>query len=432
MRGRARVISAMGEAARDPLDAFMSLALAYSDNNAPSMQGFLGWVERDQVEIKRQLEEGASGVRIMTTHAAKGLQAPVVFLPQTTRGEANYTLGLFWTDTEQGVAPILGPTRKALDPAAIHALREARTQRQEEERRRLLYVAMTRAEDRLYVCGWETNLKAEKMALTWHGLVEAGIRSLEDHVEEDVYFSEAPMLVLDDQGDVTSVDAVQTDSSPDIPYTLPGWWQQPFAAPPRAPEIKAPSKLVPEAVADLSPVLSPLEWGQKSERAATRFGRGLMIHRLLERLPALPRDARSEAATRYLARADGVTPAEQQDILRAVMRVLEDPEFANIFDEHALAEIPIAGTLAGQPVAGIIDRLLVTEDEVLIVDYKSNRPPPTTAEATPIPYLAQMAVYRDLAVQAFPGRTIKAALLWTEAPRLVILPNSLIAPHSLA
>ena len=113
MRGRARMISAMGEAARDPLDAFMSLALAYSDDNAPSMQGFLGWVERDQVEIKRQLEEGASGVRIMTTHAAKGLQAPVVFLPQTTRGEANYTLGLFWTDTEQGVAPILGPTRKA-------------------------------------------------------------------------------------------------------------------------------------------------------------------------------------------------------------------------------------------------------------------------------------------------------------------------------
>ena len=114
------------------------------------------------------------------------------------------------------------------------------------------------------------------------------------------------------------------------------------------------------------------------------------------------------------------------------MRVLEDPEFANIFDEHALAETPIAGILAGQPVAGIIDRLLVTDDEVLIVDYKSNRPPPTTAEATPVPYLAQMAVYRDLAVQAFPGRTIKAALLWTEAPRLVILPDSLIAPHSLA
>ncbi len=432
MRGRARMISAMGEAARDPLDAFMSLALAYSDDNAPSMQGFLGWVERDQVEIKRQLEEGASGVRIMTTHAAKGLQAPVVFLPQTTRGEATYKLGLFWTDTAQGVAPLLGPTRKAVDPAAIRALREARTQRQEEERRRLLYVAMTRAEDRLYVCGWETNLKAEKMALTWHGLVEAGMRSLDDHVEEGVYFSEAPMLVLDDQGDGASVDAVETDSNPDIEHTLPGWWQQPFAAPPRAPEIKAPSKLVPEAVADMSPVLSPLEWGQKSERTATRFGRGLMIHSLLERLPALPREARSEAATRYLARADGVTAAEQHDILSAVMRVLEDPEFANIFDENALAETPIAGTLAGQPVAGIIDRLLVTDGEVLIVDYKSNRPPPTTAEATPVPYLAQMAVYRDLAAQAFPGRTIKAALLWTEAPRLVILPDSLIMPHSLA
>jgi ATP-dependent helicase/nuclease subunit A len=114
------------------------------------------------------------------------------------------------------------------------------------------------------------------------------------------------------------------------------------------------------------------------------------------------------------------------------MRVLNDPEFGDIFAAEALAETPIAGIINGQPIAGVIDRLLVTDDAVLIVDYKSNRPPPATADATPVEYLAQMAVYRDLAAQAFPGRDVKAALLWTEAPRLVALPDNLIAPHSLA
>lgn len=431
-QGRARMIAAMGEAARDPLDAFMSLALAYAEDNAPSLQGFLGWIERDQVEIKRQLEEGASGVRILTSHAAKGLQAPVVFLPQTRRGPSNYTLGLFWTDTTKGSAPILGPSRKALDPIAVQALRAAREQRQDEERRRLLYVAMTRAEDRLYVCGWATKLNAEKLSLTWHGLIEAGLQRITGVTEHPVDFADAPMLVHDAPGDGASVDAVGAVDATAPAHALPHWWGKPFAAPPRAPDIKAPSKLVPDAQADMTPVLSPLDWGQKAERTATRFGRGLMIHRLLERLPAMAIAKREAAAARFLARADGVSQVEQKAILDAVMRVLNDPEFGDIFAAEALAETPIAGIINGQPIAGVIDRLLVTNDAVLIVDYKSNRPPPATADATPVEYLAQMAVYRDLAAQAFPGRDVKAALLWTEAPRLVALPDNLIAPHSLA
>lgn len=437
-QGRARLIAAMGEAARDPADALLSLALSYTADHAPSLQGFLGWVERDQVEIKRQLDDGAAGVRILTAHAAKGLQAPVVFLPQTTRGDARYGLGLFWTDTPgtpdkptAAAAPVLAPSRQALDPQSIAPLRAARAARQEEERRRLLYVAMTRAEDRLYVCGWETNVKPDKQAGTWHGLVKAGLESLEDIEEQAVDFAEAPMLILNDLGDADITDAV--DTTPESPgaHDLPAWWGAPLAPQPSALGLSAPSCLITDPAPGAPPVVSPLEWGEKARAATTRFGRGLIIHRLLERLPALAPDARQHAAERYLARQDSFDAAAQADILQAVFRVLDDPEFAPIFAPGGLAEAPIAGVVAGQPIAGVIDRLLVTDTDVLIVDYKSNRPPPSDAAATPEAYLAQMAVYRDLAAQAFPGRTIKTALLWTDAPRLVILPDALLAPFQL-
>lgn len=431
-KGRTRLLSAHGEAAKDPLDAFLALALDYNADHAPSLQGFLGWIERDQVEIKRQMEEGAGGVRILTAHAAKGLQAPIVFLPQTTKAEPQYRLGLFWADTEAGSAPILGPSRQALDPDCVKALRAARATAQEQERRRLLYVALTRAEDRLYVCGWDTGAKPDVLARTWHGLTQAGLESIARHQTQAVDYADEPMLILDDPGEHGLADDIGLEDLITARHPLPDWWGAPIQASPGAAMIQAPSRLIADPPPDAPPVLLPLDWGDKSKAAATRFSRGLIIHRLLEKLPALPSSDRHLVAARYLTRTETLSDIEQADILAAVFRVLDHPDFAALFQPDSLAEASIAGMIGGQPVGGIIDRMRVTDDEVLIVDYKSNRPPPSTAEATPPQYLTQMAAYRDLATQTFPGRTVKTALLWTEAPRLVVLPNALLDAHAIA
>lgn len=429
--GRARLLSAHGEAAKDPVDAFLALALDYNADHAPSLQGFLGWVERDQVEIKRQMEEGAGGVRILTAHAAKGLQAPIVFLPQTAKAEPQYRLGLFWANTPAGSAPVLGPSRQAFDPDSVKKLRTARATAQEQERRRLLYVALTRAEDRLYVCGWDTGLKPDVLARTWHGLTQAGLETLDNVQRQNVDFADTPILVLDDPGEHGIADDIGIEEAPAAPHPLPDWWGAPVQATRGATEIQAPSRLIADPPPDAPPVLSPLDWGDKSKADATRFSRGLIIHRLLEKLPALPAADRHAIAARYLTRTETISSADQTDILAAVFRVLDHPEFAALFQPGSLSEAPIAGMIGGQAIGGVIDRMHVTDAEVLIVDYKSNRPPPSTAEATPPQYLTQMAAYRDLAAQAFPGRTVKTALLWTEAPRLVLLPDALLDAHAM-
>jgi ATP-dependent helicase/nuclease subunit A len=182
----------------------------------------------------------------------------------------------------------------------------------------------------------------------------------------------------------------------------------------------APSLLFEDA--DEPPVLSPLA----PDMTPARYGRGRLIHKLLELLPALPQDLRAEAARKFLARpAHGLTREAQEEIASAALAVLEAEEFAPLFAPESRAEVAIVGnvTLAGRNwrVNGIVDRLALVNDRVLVIDYKTNRPPPQTLDDVPRLYLRQMALYRAVLAEAYGRRTIECALLWTEGPRLMRL-----------
>src|SRR5205807_6320431 len=168
--GRRAILERLGPEAGDPVEEFLALALTYEREHVPSLQGFLRWLVAGDIEVKRDFgERQRDEVRILTVHGAKGLEAPVVFLPDTMqlpdRGSP-----LLWSETE--ALPLWRP-RADLAAPFYNAERGALRTRQLQEYRRLFYVALTRAQDRLYVCGWETKRPARE-APSWHALCDAG------------------------------------------------------------------------------------------------------------------------------------------------------------------------------------------------------------------------------------------------------------------
>ncbi len=420
--GRDRLLARLGPEAVDPLDEFMSLALAFERTHAPSLQEFLHWIAAGEAEVKRDLDHTQGAVRIMTVHGAKGLEAPVVFLPDTTR-PPNILPSILWDETPGAEGFIWLPRAGDADETTV-ALREAAGAKRDAEYRRLLYVAMTRAEERLYVCGADA-----PKAGSWHALVEA---ALAEHGRE----AEAPFLAGAgiEAPTVRYLSASQSGAAPAsepltafAPDPLPDWAQRPAPGEPDPPRPLAPSD-----PGDDPPVSAPLGGGAD----AARFRRGTLLHRLLQWLPNLPPDSRSEAAARFLSRPGFELDAgDQAALAREVMAVLEAPDFAHLFGSDSVAEVAVTGTAAAADgrtfvISGQIDRLVVGDDSVAIVDYKSNRPPPDDPEAVAPVYLRQMAAYRHVIREAWPGRAVTAYLLWTDAPRLMALPDSLLDGHA--
>ena len=415
--GRRALLRRLGPDAAEPVDEFLALALEHERNEAPSLEDFLHWLVAGETEVKRELEQGGDAVRIMTVHGAKGLQAPVVILPDTTTKPIQDDALLWPGDL------VLWPPRRAAEDAVCRAARtEARAAR-DREYRRLLYVAMTRAEDRLYVCGWHGQ-KAWP-ADCWYELIREGLKEHAEAVHIDLARDSADgwaghglrlaraqrgTAKTDDRGDLTLVEAPP----------LPAWTGRPPPPEPAPPRPLAPSR----PSGDEPPVLSPLAVDDKA-----RFQRGLIVHALLQHLPELPPDGRAAACAAYLARPVlGLDQAGRAALAAEVLTVLDTPEFTALFAPGSRAEAPLAGRIGEVIVAGQVDRLAVTGEAVLIVDYKTNRPPPALAESVSPLYLRQMAAYRALLRQIYPSRPVRCALLWTDGPRLMGLPDALLDP----
>lgn len=474
--GRARLLARLGEEARDPLDELLTLALQYEQAHTPSLQGFLHWLYADQTEIKRDQEQAErKEVRIMTVHGAKGLQAPVVILPDTL-DLPNMQDSLFWApdrtkdDPEKllhhgmGVIPLWSP-RQDMDSDFVRDLREKRKQQLLDEYQRLLYVALTRAEDRLYIAGHGRG--KDPVAACWYQSILAGLDRMEGDgtlpgrfESEEVtdrlatLFSgardagrsarESALLAEGWSGSIRRYTTLPQQARVPQPsgkeaatgsgpaeaglagdrQNLPDWLMRPAGT--EAPLTRPLSPSLLEE--DDSPLLSPLQ--QDGDKK--RFQRGLLIHRLLQSLPDLPRDRRPDAALRYLSMAGGGDmSAEQQEALYLeVAKVLEDPAFAPVFAPGSRAEVAVTGLVDGKdgprPFSGQIDRLSVTPDRILVVDYKTNRPPPKTVDKVSVAYRRQMAAYRALLQGIWPDREIRCALLWTNEPFLMPLPDHLL------
>jgi len=443
--GRAALIGRLGIQAEDPLEEFMALALAYQRSHTPSLQGFLQWVSVSEAEVKRDLEQAIRDeVRVMTVHGAKGLQAPIVFLPDTT-STPKTDRKLFWLPEEsdgtgRAILPLWSPRKGSDDPVAAEC-REAERDGQVQEYARLLYVAMTRAEDRLYVCGWVGRRKPS--ADCWHQMVSEGLMDLAEPLARESIPALVGLQAAGPQPDAASEGLrfalpqrrpPEPDTDPrDAPAPneeRPPDWA--FRMPPAEPEPSRP--LAPSAPTVAEPaVRSPLHQAAEEDR----FRRGLLIHRLMQSLPDLPPRARRESADRWLASpAHGLDAAARQVILEETLAVLAEPDFAALFGPGSRAEVPVTGLigrrdaetgLVPQVISGQIDRMLVADDRVTIVDFKTLRPPPTDPARVSTAYLRQMAAYRALIGAIYPGRTVSCALLWTDGPRIMPLPDALLA-----
>ena len=406
--GRRAIQSRLGPEALDALEEFLNAVLAHERVHPPSLQGFLHWLALAAEDIKRDLEHGVRDeVRVMTVHGAKGLQAPIVILPDTVAPFRDDP-GVLWT--EDGL-PVWCPRAEEADAVAARARAAART-RAEEEHRRLLYVAMTRAEDRLYIGGWRNSDRRTGSA-SWYDLVSAAVEALPG-VE--------PVVERPARRYVTAQDAPVEPPKPAAAAAatpgLPDWTRK---AP--RPEPTPPRPLAPSRPEDPEPpVRSPLIVDD-----ALRFRRGRLIHRLLQSLPDLEPEARPAAARRWLGRpGQGLTPAEVATLLAETLAILEDPALRPLFGPGSRPEVPITGVVGPHVVSGQVDRLVALEGRVLVVDYKTNRPAPTdVARVAPL-YLRQMAAYRAVLTQIYPGRTVECLLLWTETPRLMALPDALL------
>ncbi|HET9149581.1 MAG TPA: double-strand break repair helicase AddA [Alphaproteobacteria bacterium] len=433
--GRARLLARLGPEADDPLSEFLALALAYERAAVPSLQDFVAWIEAGEAEIKRDLENPVRDeVRVMTVHGAKGLQAPIVFLPDTTQVPGDRER-LVWIDDAAGSArlPLWVPRTEDDDPVSAKS-RTARVARTEREHHRLLYVAMTRAEDRLVVAGYRPRT-AKKDAVPedapaqaerdcWYDRVQIGL-ALAEGVREERFSDGAfdrPKLVLASEQEVPP-QAKKTTAVQEAPAAaderLPSWLESPGAAEPQPSRPLTPSRFVGDdgaEAAEPAPI-SPLAAGGE------RFRRGIVVHRLLQLLPQLPAAARASRAEDLIA-GMGLPAEEAERTLAEVERVISAPDLAALFAPGSLAEVPFAGRLGegGPEIVGRFDRLAVGDTEVIVADYKTNRPVPKDTVSVPEPYLRQMALYRAALLNAFPGRVVRCVLVYTDGPRVIELP----------
>jgi ATP-dependent helicase/nuclease subunit A len=409
--GRRRILRRLGHEANDALDEFLELALGYERKAPASLQGFLAWLRAADTEVKRDMEISRNEVRVMTVHGAKGLEAPVVFLVDTTSSPSD-TQRPKLVHLPAGVVVWAG--KKADDPAAVAAARTAMLGETEDEYRRLLYVAMTRAADRLIVGGCLPGNMNSVRKHSWYDLIVKGLAS-SGLQEQTIEAPDGPVKRYSRPEDVLVATGAAAAPGASAPIELPSWLLEPV--PPEAAE----SLLRPSDPAEDDG--RSVRTGESIQLRARALQRGTLVHRLLQSLPDVDTERRRDAALKYLAgNAGGWTEADREALAEMVLALVRDARFAPVFGPGSRAEVSIAGRLElpGRPlVSGQIDRLVVSQREVLIVDFKTNHAPPRLPAEAPRAYLRQLALYRAVLGKLYPQRPVRAALLWTETPELM-------------
>jgi ATP-dependent helicase/nuclease subunit A len=416
--GRKAFLARLGLEANDAIDEFLNLALDYESRETPSLQGFVAWLRTASAAVKRDMEMARDEVRVMTVHGAKGLEAPIVILADTTTlpaGPQQYQprlLGLPANAAPGAPGRIVWMPTKKDDTGPTALARADFVAEAENEHRRLLYVAMTRAADRLVVCG-AVGEKAMPPGC-WYDLVRLGLEGAGLLTEEPSDFGTETVKryrKFQQEGEAAAV-----ASAPAPHAAPPPWLRHP------APAVTEVQPITPSMFYDTqAPHVDNVVPGGRAKALA----RGNLVHRLMQSLPDVPSARRGEAAKRSLARnAKNFSAAEQDAIAAQVLAVLDDARFAELFAPGSRAEVPIVGRLDGRPISGQVDRIAITPEAVLIGDYKTNRPAPRRLDDVPPGYVAQLALYRAVLAKLYPGRPLRAALIWTEVPDIMEIPAS--------
>ncbi|MEM1036213.1 MAG: double-strand break repair helicase AddA [Pseudomonadota bacterium] len=407
LNGYDRLMQRLGEPVRDPVRALLMRALRYDMAAPTSLRQFLDEVEADDSELKRDLGEPDGAIRVMTVHGAKGLQAPFVILPDTTSATKLSDSSLFVT--HDGIPVHSGS--KMSDNPVISELRALRDAAAEQESRRLLYVALTRAQDRLLICGAEDG-RSKKTGFaksSWYRWCQIAMCELTGSTEPNEGERLDDVLSLGPQP--VRLDTGPSERTPEI--EIPEWARQP------APPIERESPAVSPSRLDQNPVVALNPFGEARQ---ARLRRGRLVHDLLQRLPNLSNDRRGEAAERVLEHHADLSDTARSEIIDVSLRTLEHPDFADVFSPDGRSEVAMTGRLPnGQLINGRVDRLIVRENEVLIIDYKTDQPAPRDEASVSSAYLRQMAAYRLILSAIYPNHAVRCALLYTDGPHLISL-----------
>lgn len=420
--GRKKFLGRLGNEASDVLDEFLSFALDHERTGLPGLQAFLSVLETDSPEVKREQDKDRGEVRIMTVHASKGLEAPVVFVVDGGSKAFNHSHvpKLRFIEADGDAVPVWLPG-SGFSNHLIRSDEERLKTAAEDEYRRLLYVAMTRAADHLVVCGYRGQKENPEC---WHAIVKAALADNQDHCQPQQFVADGEEWqgLVWRKSEARSTLAPQTVPEPqrDEDYTLPAGLLAPLPALPSLPRPLSPSgagTIIDDGADDLA-VRSPL-FGEKADVSSLALQRGRLVHRMLQALPDFAESEREAAARRYAERAARFWPPDEREyLIRAVLRVLSEPVVQPAFSANSRAEISIMGTMTigrqQYAVSGRIDRLAVNGDRVILVDFKTNRVPPREAREIPYSHVAQLAIYREILAPLYPGKEFFCALIYTE------------------
>ena len=399
--GRKRLLGRLGVEAEDGINALLGQALAYERTEIPSLTGFLTWMETDDLEIKRQMSAAGDMVRVMTVHGAKGLESPIVILPDTAKRQMMDRSTIVETD---GVA--FWKPRSDDMPGALTAERDAAREREMQERQRLLYVALTRVEKWLIVTAAGD---LDKEGNSWYQQVAEAMK-VRNAIETDK-FDGRGLMIKDPDWDTLPLVEPETLATPKT--SLPKFYADPAPKPDTPREVLSPSDL---GGAKALP-------GAAGEDEETAKRRGTLIHLLLEHLSALAPETWDDIAAHILKNTE---PAEAQILLAEARNVLKTPALAFLFNENCLAEVPITAEIGGQRLHGVIDRLVIDGSRILAVDFKSNAIVPASPADCPDGLLRQMGAYALQLKQIYPDREIETAILWTKTAELMHLPYDIV------
>jgi ATP-dependent helicase/nuclease subunit A len=426
--GRRKFLGRLGTEAGDILDEFLTFALDHETSGLPGLQAFISTLELESPEVKREQDAGRNEVRIMTVHASKGLEAPVVFLVDS--GSKAFISShvpkfrLLRIGTEEVPAWVPGKTlANALTAADDERIKTAT----EEEYRRLLYVGMTRAADRLIVCGYRGKIDNPN---TWQSMILTALSGHEYHCSpaqfsgSDGVWDGFKWRLPSAAGKPPRIG--QQSGEPAERPALPAALARALPAQKLLPRPLSPSGagiMIDDERDDLL-VTSPL-FGTKA-LAGLALQKGRLVHRMLQMLTEFPEHARQEAASRYAERAARYWPREERDkLVRDVLSVLSHPQLLPIFSKRSQAEVSIMGTLTLEgrdyAISGRVDRLVAMEDRVIILDYKTNRLPPKRVEDVPLAHRAQLAIYHEILKPLYPGKIFECVLVYTESAEIISL-----------
>ncbi|HCI48643.1 MAG: double-strand break repair helicase AddA [Alphaproteobacteria bacterium RIFCSPHIGHO2_01_FULL_41_14] len=389
--GKQRLLERLGTEIEDVLEEFLSVCQEYELSYGVNLQLFVCWIRQQNIEVKRSLEQTEENkVRVITVHGAKGLQAPVVFLPDTTQLPASKS-SLHWNENP---AFLLWADRESRQVPELDILFEK--DRELQEYYRLLYVALTRAEDRLYICGWESQKGVDPQS--WYSLLESTLQQMGNSMDIEGIGQGRRYGTLPEIRKET-----EKPTPSEALCVMPEWLKKPWTSEKYFPFSSSNVETKP-AVNFLS-----------SSLLSVQREKGILIHKILQWVVRAEETYRASLVKKYVS-ALSLSAKEKTQIQMAIETVLLHPDFPIFFNKKTQVEVPIQGYVECRPIRVILDVLTVDNQgkKVHILDYKTGAFLESYRLKPPLEYVQQMSTYKKLVQDIYPEYEVVSFLLWTE------------------